>query len=112
MSNVLVSLAEYIDSAYSPDREFVDGVVVERNVGERPHSRTQSNCNFFFRRNYSQLWPGPGNGRRNPTAPPRRLPRSVTLHPQCLFHVLSFDHTRASRKCARLLNFPSVRDCL
>ncbi len=52
MSTVLVSLAEYLDTAYSPDREYVDGVVVERNLGERPHSRTQSNIDFFFRLNH------------------------------------------------------------
>ena len=32
----LVSLAEYLDTAYSPDREYVDGVVVERHLGEGP----------------------------------------------------------------------------
>jgi Uma2 family endonuclease len=59
MSTVQVSLAEYLDTAYSPDREYVDGVVVERNLGERPHSRTQSNFVFFFGLNYPHLfaWP-------------------------------------------------------
>jgi hypothetical protein len=35
MSTTLVSLQEYLDTDYSPDREYVDGVVVERSVGER-----------------------------------------------------------------------------
>jgi hypothetical protein len=38
-----VSLDQYLDTSYSPDREYVDGVVVDRCFGERPHSRTISN---------------------------------------------------------------------
>ena len=41
MSTILVSLEEYLDTAYSPDREYVDGAIVERHVGERPHSLAQ-----------------------------------------------------------------------
>jgi Uma2 family endonuclease len=57
--NVLVSLDEYLDTAYSPDREYVDGVVVERNLGERPHSRVQSNLVFGLHQKYTDLfvWP-------------------------------------------------------
>ena len=40
---VLVSLEEYLNTSYSPDREYVDGVVLERHVGERPHSLLQKN---------------------------------------------------------------------
>jgi hypothetical protein len=50
MSTVMVSLEEYLNTAYSPDREYVDGVVVERHVGERPHSLVQSNIVFSLRR--------------------------------------------------------------
>jgi Uma2 family endonuclease len=59
MSTVLVSLDEYLDTAYSPDREFVDGVVVERHWGERPHSRVQGNLIVGFRQRYEHLfaWP-------------------------------------------------------
>jgi Uma2 family endonuclease len=45
----LVSMEEYLDTAYSPDCEFVDGVVVARELGERPHSRIQSNLIFALR---------------------------------------------------------------
>jgi Uma2 family endonuclease len=48
MSTVLVSLEEYLNSAYSPDREYVDGIVVERHVGERPHSLIQRNLIVSF----------------------------------------------------------------
>jgi Uma2 family endonuclease len=40
---VLRSMNEYLDTTYSPDREFVDGAVLERELGERPHSRIQRN---------------------------------------------------------------------
>jgi Uma2 family endonuclease len=36
------SMSEYLAASYRPDREFVDGKVVERNVGERSHSHAQS----------------------------------------------------------------------
>ena len=59
MSTVLVSLEEYLNTAYSPDREFVDGAVVERHVGERPHSRVQRNLIVSFDKRYPHLfvWP-------------------------------------------------------
>ena len=37
----LLSLEEYLNTSYSPDREYRDGVLVERNVGEKAHSRMQ-----------------------------------------------------------------------
>jgi Uma2 family endonuclease len=36
-----VSVAEYLSTAYSPDRDYVDGVVLERNLGEYDHSSIQ-----------------------------------------------------------------------
>src|SRR5260370_378220 len=38
----LISVEEYLNTSYDgPDREFVDGRVVERNLGEKDHSRPQ-----------------------------------------------------------------------
>jgi Uma2 family endonuclease len=37
----LVPLEEYLSTSYHPDREFVDGRLVERNVGEFNHSFLQ-----------------------------------------------------------------------
>lgn len=34
-------VAEYLSTSYHPDREYIDGRVVERNLGERTHSATQ-----------------------------------------------------------------------
>jgi predicted nuclease of predicted toxin-antitoxin system/Uma2 family endonuclease len=70
MSTVLVSLEEYLNTAYSPDREYVDGEVVVRNVGERPHSLVQSNLIFCFPRDYPDLFVWPE--RRVRTVPGRR----------------------------------------
>jgi Uma2 family endonuclease len=36
-----VPVEEYLRSSYDPDMEYVDGALVERNVGERKHSRLQ-----------------------------------------------------------------------
>ncbi len=37
-----VSLLEYLGTSYRPDREFLDGELLERNVGEWDHSRLQT----------------------------------------------------------------------
>ena len=59
MSTVLVSLEEYLNTAYSPDREYVDGMVVERHVGERPHSLVQKNVVVFIQTRHPSIfvWP-------------------------------------------------------
>jgi Uma2 family endonuclease len=44
----LSSIEEYLGTSYSPDREYVDGEIVERNLGEKPHATVQSNLLFFF----------------------------------------------------------------
>jgi Uma2 family endonuclease len=44
----LISVEEYLKASYDPDREYVDGVVVERNSGEKDHSRTQRELIRFF----------------------------------------------------------------
>jgi hypothetical protein len=33
-----VSVREYLRTSYSPDREYVDGRIVERNLGEKGHA--------------------------------------------------------------------------
>ena len=38
----LVPLSEYLDRSFDPDCEYLDGVLLERNVGKRKHSRAQS----------------------------------------------------------------------
>jgi len=47
-ASLLISEEEYLDSSYHPDREFVDGHVLERNVGERKHSILQREFILYF----------------------------------------------------------------
>jgi Uma2 family endonuclease len=45
----LISVEEYLRTSYQDgDREYVDGVVVERNLGEKPHSRMQRQLIIWF----------------------------------------------------------------
>ena len=41
-TGALVSVKEYLSTSYDPDCDYVDGVIEERNVGERDHSGLQS----------------------------------------------------------------------
>jgi Uma2 family endonuclease len=41
MSTTAVSLTEYLHTDYSPDVDYIDGELEDRNVGERDHSRLQ-----------------------------------------------------------------------
>lgn len=43
-----VSLKEYLDAGYRPDREYVDGEVRERNVGKWEHARVQALLAAWF----------------------------------------------------------------
>jgi Uma2 family endonuclease len=38
----LIAVEEYLATSYEPDREYVEGRLVERNVGEHDHSRLQA----------------------------------------------------------------------
>jgi Uma2 family endonuclease len=40
-TTTIVPVEEYLRTCYDPDREYVDGALLERNVGERRHSRLQ-----------------------------------------------------------------------
>ncbi len=37
-----LSLGEYLQTTYRPDREYIDGELKERNVGKWDHARVQS----------------------------------------------------------------------
>jgi len=45
---VLISVEEYLTTAYSPDCDYVDGVVLERNLGEQDHSNIQMELAVFL----------------------------------------------------------------
>ena len=41
-SATLVPVSEYLSKSYEPDCDYVDGIVEERNVGEKDHSKLQT----------------------------------------------------------------------
>jgi len=41
-TSTLVPVEEYLSTLYRPDRDFVDGVIEERNLGEKDHGRLQA----------------------------------------------------------------------
>ena len=50
-TGALISIEEYLHSDYSPDREYVDGEVQERNLGEYDHATLQHYLLFIFETN-------------------------------------------------------------
>lgn len=50
-SAVQISIWEYMETTYRPDREFVDGELRERNVGKWEHSRVQALLTIWFGQN-------------------------------------------------------------
>jgi len=47
---VLIPVEEYLRTAYRPDCDYINGEVLERNMGgEKPHSRLQTFFAFYFR---------------------------------------------------------------
>jgi Uma2 family endonuclease len=51
-----LSVEEYLNTSYDPDVEYVDGVLVERNVGDFIHSLVQSNLIFAIRLKYPRVF--------------------------------------------------------
>jgi Uma2 family endonuclease len=45
---VLIPLEQYLSTSYRPDREYIDGEVVERNMGKWEHSRIQALLTTWF----------------------------------------------------------------
>ena len=44
----LVPVEEYLHTVYEPDCDYVDGLLVERNVGEKDHSKIQKELLLYF----------------------------------------------------------------
>jgi len=55
----LVPVEEYLNTSYDPDVEYVDGVLVERNVGDWLHSLIQRNLILAFGRRYPNIYAVP-----------------------------------------------------
>ena len=50
----IVPLSEYLETAYHPDRDYIDGELRERNVGKWNHSRVQMLIGHWFGSHESQ----------------------------------------------------------
>jgi Uma2 family endonuclease len=48
MATTAITVREYLATSWSPDREYVDGEVVERNLGEKDHSALQRFFTLWF----------------------------------------------------------------
>jgi Uma2 family endonuclease len=44
----LVSLSEYLETSYRPDCDYLDGELLERNVGELDHSGLQMSLSYYL----------------------------------------------------------------
>lgn len=77
-AGTFVSVEQYLNSAYDPDVEYVDGVLVERKVGDWLHSLIQSNILFALRKKYRSLKVVP-ELRSQTTATRFRLPDITVL---------------------------------
>jgi Uma2 family endonuclease len=44
----LIPVEEYLSTVYRPDRDYVDGEALERNLGERDHSYIQASLGSYF----------------------------------------------------------------
>ena len=47
-ARTLVSVEEYLHTDYEPDCDYVDGLLVERNVGEKDHAKLQRDILLYF----------------------------------------------------------------
>lgn len=48
-TTTLIPVAEYLNTSYRPDCDFLEGELRERNMGERPHAVAQGYLVFLFR---------------------------------------------------------------
>lgn len=53
-AQTLIPLEEYMTTSYSPDREYRDGVLIERNLGDKPHALLQLALGAYIRRRRKQ----------------------------------------------------------
>ncbi len=82
-TSTLVPIAEYLQTTYHPDREYIDGELRVRNVGKWEHARLQYLVALWFGKHES-VWHVMGSvEQRMQVAPNRiRIPDIVILRPQ------------------------------
>jgi Uma2 family endonuclease len=58
-TSTLVPVEEYLRTSFPDgDREYVDGRVVERNLGDLPHSNVQTRICVYLAVHYPKFWSG------------------------------------------------------
>ncbi len=80
-TQVRISLQEYLDTPYRPDREYIDGEVRERNVGKWEHARLQLLLGSWFADHESQWQVMTSTEQRTRVASSRvRVPDQVVVN--------------------------------
>ena len=113
----LIPVEEYLRTAYSPDVEYVDGALVERNVGDWLHSLVQRNIIIALSRRYPHIYALPEL--RYQVASSRfRLPdvsvllqaltSNILLDPPFVAIEILSEDDRMSRVIERLLEFSAI----
>jgi Uma2 family endonuclease len=118
--NVLVSVEEYLSTAYEVDCDYVDDHIEERNVGEGEHSSIQLELAGYVREHARRLnirvWPEMRVkvGERRYRVPDfcitrgrGPIPRILTEAPHVVIEVLSSDD-RPARVVRRLRDFAAI----
>jgi Uma2 family endonuclease len=81
-SATLIPVAEYLSTSYRPDREYIDGEVLERNVGKWEHARIQWLLALWFGRHESEWNIVGSTEQRTQVSETRiRIPDVVVLRP-------------------------------
>jgi Uma2 family endonuclease len=79
-SATLITVEEYLRSSYSPDREYVDGEIVERNLGEKAHGIVQSNLIVYLGNRRKEFGIREFPEQRVPVSPTRfRVPDVIVM---------------------------------
>lgn len=106
-AQTLLSIGEYLETSYRPDREYIDGEVRERNVGKWEHARVQALLASWFVSNEAAWKVMVSTEQRTQVASLRiRIPDLVLVHreqqpdvlmapPVLVVEVLSPDDTYA-----------------
>jgi Uma2 family endonuclease len=85
----IISVQDYLGQIYRPDREYVGGELLERNVGEYDHARLQTEIAFYFRARLAQWGLRAVVEQRVQVAPDRfRVPDvciTAEAHPEQIF---------------------------
>jgi Uma2 family endonuclease len=77
-----IPVSEYLESTYHPDCEYIDGVLLERNVGKWSHARVQWLLALWFGK-HEAVWNVIGSTEQRMRVSPTRIriPDLVLLRP-------------------------------